>query len=178
MPDTDDSTTTKTHVTLIHFDPEILADVPGLDLPTTEPRSYTLVDNDAKVCRAITEDELQPTFVDNNIDTFQLLDVNLLTLDVDNQYVTITYTNGESIALLLGSIDYGAPARTEEYGQSNGIIYPIDSAGNLLLNATNTPNLAAIRTWYYNEAKRVNDQRLQIAEVVHAFAQIISAVPH
>ena len=178
MSNPDDVTTTKTRVTLVHFDPEILADVPGLVLPSTEPRSYTLVDNDAKVCRSISDDELQATYVDNNIDTYQLLDVNLLTLDVDNQYVTLNYTNGANTALLLGSIDYGAPVRTEEYGQSNGIIYPIDSDGNLLLNATNTPNLAAIRVWYYNEAKRINDQRLQIAEIVHSFAQNISDLAH
>ena len=165
-------------VTLVKFDPDLLADVPGLNPPTTEARSYALVDNDAKVCRVVSEDELQAAYVDNNIDTFQLQDVNWLTLDVDNQYVSLNYANGANTTLLLGSIDYGAPVRTEQYGQSNGIIYPIDSDGNLQLNATNTPNLAAMRVWYYNEAKRINDQRLQIAEIVHSFAACIGGLGH
>jgi hypothetical protein len=60
------------------------------------------------------------------------------------------------------------------YGKTNGVIYPIDDAGTLLLNPTNTPHLVDIRAWYYNEAKRVNDQRLQVAEIVLDFAEAIS----
>ena len=123
----------------------------------------------------LSEDELRAAYVDSNIDTFQLLqDVSWLTLDVDNQYVNVKYTNGASTTLLLGSIDYGASVRTEQYGQSSGIIYPIDADGNLVLNATNTPSLKAMRVWYNSEAKRINDQRLQIAEIV---ASIVPSSP-
>jgi hypothetical protein len=44
------------------------------------------------------------------------------------------------------------------------------------LNATDTPNLAAMRRWYHREATRVNDERIEIAEVVHSFAQIINVL--
>jgi hypothetical protein len=121
----------------------------------------------------LSEDELRAVYVDSIIDTFQLQDVSWLTLDVDNQYVNVKYTNGASTTLLLGSIYYGAPVHTEQYGQSSGIIYPIDADGNLVLNATN-PNLRAMRVWYNSEAKRINDQRLQIAEIV---ASIVPSSP-
>ena len=42
------------------------------------------------------------------------------------------------------------------------MIYPINDSGELLFDAINTPRLVAMRTWYHNEAKRVNDERLEI----------------
>ena len=42
--------------------------------------------------------------------------------------------------------------------------------------ATDTPNLAAMRRWYLAEAKRVNDERIKIAEVVHTFAKVINVL--
>lgn len=161
------------NVRLVKFPPDVLPPVSGLDPPIVEEHKYTLVDDDAKVCRILGEDEFNEAYVDNNIQTFQLQGVDLLTLDVDNQFVTFTYASGNQTSLLLGSIDYGAGPMAEEYGKTNGVIYPIDAAGTLLLNNTNTPNLVAIRTWYYNEAKRLNDDRLEMAEIVHAFAFII-----
>ena len=159
-----------TRVILQRFD---TSGIPDLELPETESRNYALVDNDAKACRVISDVDLDASYVDNNIDTYRLLDIDWLTIDVDNQYVSIKYINGATTALQLGSIDFGAPVRTDQYGQSDGIIYPINSSGQPALNATNTPHLATIRTWYHKEAKRVNDERLQLAEVVHSFAQII-----
>jgi hypothetical protein len=151
------------HVTLVKIN---TADISGQTLPSVDPGSNVLIDDDARVCRVITDDERDAASIDRNIDTFQLQDINLLTLDVDNHNVTITYTGGASITILLGSIDYAAPVRAAQYGQRNGLIFPIDADG--------TPNLVAIRTWYFNEAKRVNDQRLEIAETVHAFADAIN----
>jgi hypothetical protein len=166
------------NVRLIKFDSDLLPDVPGLNLPTIENRTYVLVDDDARVCRVIDQDELDASYVDNHIATFKLRDVNWLTLDVDNQFVDITYTNGNTTSLLLGSISYSGGVRTDQYGQTGGVIYPIDAGGNLQLNATNTPQLVAMRVWYYNEAKRVNDERIQIAEIVHAFADVIGHLGH
>lgn len=161
-----------TSVKLLKFDSDLLSG--DLVLPSVEENKYVLVDNDAKECRVIGEDEFNASYVDDNIESFQLEDVNWLTLDVDNQFVTLTYSGGAQTALLLGSIDYGGGSKAEQYGKTNGVIYPIDQSGTLLLNSTNTPNLVNVRTWYYNQAKRINDQRLEIAEVVHAFASAIS----
>jgi hypothetical protein len=156
------------------IDSDLLPPVPGLDPPTLEPRTYVLVDNDAKVCRVISEVELEASYVDNNIESFQLQDINLLTLDVDNHDVNITYSSGAKTSLMLGSIDFEDGRMAEQYGQSNGVIYPISDSGELLFDAINTPRLVAMRTWYHNEAKRVNDERLEIAETVHAFAHVIA----
>ena len=54
------------------------------------------------------------------------------------------------------------------------MIYPINDSGELLFDAINTPRLVAMRTWSSDEAKRVNDERLEIAEIVHAFANVIA----
>ncbi|MGB8645247.1 MAG: hypothetical protein WCF84_08410 [Anaerolineae bacterium] len=166
------------HMLVLDPDSDLIAEVPGLKLPTVEAHTYILVDDDAKECRVISEDELEASYVDNNIHTFQLQEVNLLTLDVDNQYVTITYSSGAQTSLLLGSIDLGGGGLVEQYAKRNGVIYAIDDAGHVQLDATNTPNLVYVRKWYLGEAKRVNDERIEIAELVHDFAEAIGELGH
>jgi hypothetical protein len=81
--------------------------------------------------------------------------------------------------VILGSINYNsAPVPSQEFGQTNGVIFPIDGDGNPLFDLTNTPNLAAIHIWYWKEAKRLNDDRLQMAEIVHAFTEDIAELGH
>jgi hypothetical protein len=166
---------TQIHGQLIS-DPELFGDLPGLTLPGVEAHTYVLVDDDAKECRIISEDELEASYVDNHIDGYQLQDVNSLTgLDPDSmgkEYLTITYSSGAQISLQLGLIDFlSAPVRTEQYAKSDGIIYPVDDSGTLRLNTVDTPNLVNIRKWYLDEAKRVNDEHLEMAEIVHAFVK-------
>jgi hypothetical protein len=150
--------------------------VDGVDLPTIEPRTYYLIDDDEKVCRVIDDAEFQAAYVDNHIDTFKLRNVDWLTLAVDREHVDIVYEDGRTASLLLGSIDYAPGPRAGEYTKIKGVIYPIDATGTSLFNDTNTPNLVAMRTWYWEEAKRVNDERIRIAEVVHSFAQVINVL--
>lgn len=164
------------HMLVLDADSPLIAE--GVNLPAVEPHTYVLIDDDAKECRVISEDELEASYVDNNIETFQLQDVNWLTLDVDNHYVTVTYSSGAQTSLLLGSIDVDGGTPAEQYVKRNGIIYPIDESGSVQLDANNTPNLVGIRNWYLAEAKRVNDERLEIAEIVHAFAENIGGLGH
>ena len=164
------------HVSFV--DSDLLPPVPGLEPPSVEQHTYSLLDEDEKVCRIISEDELEASYVDNNIATFKLRDVNWLTLDVDKEDVDITYSNGGRTALRLGSIDFGGGAMAPQYAKKDGVIYPIDDSGELLLDATNTPQLVAIRSWYHKEAKRVNDERLEIAEIVHEFGHAIGHLGH
>jgi hypothetical protein len=167
--------TMTTRVTLI--DADLLPPVPpDLELPTVESHTYVLLDDDEKVCRIISEDELEESYVDNNIDTFRLRAVNWLTLEVDKETVDIVYLNRAKASLLLGSIALTPGKRADQYAKKDGVIYPIDEFGALLFNATNTPRLVAMRTWYHKEAKRVNDQRIEIAEVVHKFSQMIGVL--
>lgn len=159
------------HVQLIPMD-----EMEGVTLPSVAAREYVVIDHDEKVCRVVDEDEFAASYVDRNIDTFTLRGVNWLTLDVDRNIVDIDYEDGRRASFVLGAIDLSAPVRAEQYGKSGGVIYPIDGSGALRLNATDTPNLAAMRRWYLAEAKRVNDERIEIAEVVHTFAQIINVL--
>jgi hypothetical protein len=160
------------------LDPDSPLIAEGVNLPTVEPHTYVLLDDDTQECRVISEDELEASYVDNNIESFQLQDVNWLTLEVDNEYVTITYSNGTQTSLLLGSIDLEGGSSAAEYVKRHDIIYPIDQSGNVLLDANNTPNLVAVRNWYLAEARRLNDERLEIAEIVHAFAEDIGGLGH
>src|ERR1051325_6626242 len=145
-------------------DSDLLAEVPGLNLPSLDPHTYVLVDDDAKECRVISEDELEEFYVDNNIETYVLEDINAFALDlIDSEYLRITYSTGPQISLLLGAIDLHGGVRVDQYAKRNDVIYPIDDLGRLRLNATNTPNLVNMRSWYLEEAKRVNDEHLEIA---------------
>ena len=148
----------------------------GVTLPSVSSREYVVIDHDDRVCRVVDEDEFNAAYVDRNIDTFKLRGVNWLTLDVDKNVVDIDYDDGRRASFVLGAIDLSAPVRADQYGKRGGVIYPIDDSGALRLSATDTPNLAAMRRWYLNEAKRVNDERIRIAEVVHQFAQIINVL--
>jgi len=171
-------TTMSNRVSVSFVDSDLLPSVPGLDPPTVQPHTYMLLDDDEKVCRVISEDELEESYVDNNIDTFKLQGVDWLTLDVDKESVDIKYFGGAKTSVLLGSISFGAGKRADQYAKKDGVIYPIDDFGTLLLSATNTPRLVAMRTWYHKEAKRVNDQRIEIAEMVHQFAHAIGHLGH
>lgn len=155
------------------IDADLLPSVAGLELPTVRAREYVLVDDDERVCRVISDKELDASYVDNHIHTFTLDQVDWLTLDVDKEWVTITYTTGARTELLLGAISLGPGKVPAEYYKTKGVIYPIDPRGKLLLNATTTPSLVAMRTWYLDEARRVNDERVRIAETVHIFTRLI-----
>ena len=174
MPDTENTTSDRIYgdMLVLGHDSDLLNEVPDLNLPSLEPHTYVLVDDDAKECRVISEDELEESYVDNNIETYVLEDVNAFALDqIDSEYLKIIYSAGPQISLLLGSIDFHGGARVDQYAKRNDIIYPIDESGRLRLNATNTPNLVNMRKWYLEEAKRVNDEHLEIADLVHQFVE-------
>jgi hypothetical protein len=157
----------------ILVDGDLLPSVPGINLPTVGPHQHVLLDDDQHVCRVIDDRELTASYADNNINTFKLRKVDFLTLDCDKETVDITYFNGTRAALLLGSISLDSGRKATQYQKSNGVIYPINDAGNRLLNGTNTPRLVAMRTWYHNEARRVHAERVEIAEIVHSFTEIL-----
>lgn len=149
---------------------------PGVDLPRVGPRENVLVDDDKKVCRVISDEELDRSYVDSGIDMFKLRQVDFLTLDCDKETVDIWYSGGRRAGMRLGSIALTSGKRATQYKKSKGVIYPTDDRGNVLLDDTNTPNLAAIRRWYHKEAARVHAERVMWAEVVHHFASAIGAL--
>jgi hypothetical protein len=148
----------------------------GVDLPRVGPHENVLVDDDEKVCRVISDEELDRSYVDSGIDMFKLRQVDFLTLDCDKETVDIWYFGSRKTDMRLGSIALTPGKRATQYKKSKGVIHPIDDRGNVLLNDTNTPNLAAIRRWYHKEAARVHAERVMWAEVIHHFASAIGTL--
>jgi hypothetical protein len=152
---------------------EGLPDVEGLTPPSTETRTFLLLDDDAKVCRIIPQDELDASYVDNNISTYQLDGINPLTLDVDVQQVNLNYASGAQSSILVGIIDWDTAIRADQYVKRDGLIYPVDDAGNLMLNVVNTPNLVRIRKRYHDDAKAASSTDVEFATIVYEFSHAL-----
>ncbi len=151
-----------------------LPDVPGVELPTVEEHYYTLDDDDAGECRGIYQRELDESYVDNHIDSMRILLPDLWS-NIDDQTLYLTYSNGLAYEVQLGHIDFHGGAMASRYHRSGGLIFPTDEHGSqYLLNATNTPNLVAIKEHVHEEWAKVQHQRLEIAEIVYSFAQVMS----
>jgi hypothetical protein len=161
-------------VGLVNADEIGLPDVPGVELPTVEEHYYTLDDDDAGECRGIYQSELDEAYVDNHIDSIRILLPDLWS-NIDDQILYLTYEHGLAYEVQLGHIDFGGGAMAQRFRKSGGLIFPSDDYGTqYLLNATNTPNLVAIREHVHDEWRKVQQKRLQIAEIVYSFAQVMT----
>jgi hypothetical protein len=149
----------------------ISAQNPSLQDPNVAVRTYSLLDDDAKQCRIIAEDEFKASYVDNNISKCFLQDYTPFEETLDNEYLIINYYNSARTTVLFGLIDAGPEVRAEQYAKTNGIIYPIDDTGSLQLNLVNTPTLVYTRQWLLNEWKKATDQNLEMAEIVEKFVK-------
>ena len=142
------------------------------------PTDYqvTLDDDDAAVCRWATKDEIRSMYVDNPITASALQpDVWTLSIDhIDGESITFGYANGASLTTTLGSIDMNFGPVASRYRKSGGIAYPADDAGNVIINASTAPRLVHLRQWVHQELRNRAEQRLQMAELVNAFASIMA----
>jgi hypothetical protein len=164
---------------LVDADDIGLPPVEGLDLPQVETRTFALTDDDAGECRTIDEVELAASYVDNNIVAIEPLQPDPWTLDpasIDNQDLQVTYASGARFATKLGSINMNSGPTRYDLRKSGGLIFPVDSSGNPLFDATNTPRLAAIRWSFLEQLRQRSEERLEIAEIVNAFAGAISSL--
>jgi hypothetical protein len=158
-------------VRLIVDDGNLLSQVPDLKEPSLQPHAYLLLDDDAKECRIIPEDELEASYVDNNISRYQLDDISPLDPQVDKQFLIITFSTNAQTSILLGLVDWDAAIRAEQYVKRDGIIYPVDDSGNLMLNVVNTPNLVSIRKKYHSDEQAASETNLKFANLVYEFVQ-------
>lgn len=158
------------------IDVTLLPAVPGLEAPTVGPHEHVLLDDDEQVCRVIDDRDLEESYVDDNINTFRLRDLNWLVPEVDKEILDLVYVDGRRASMRLGSISLEPSRMAEQYGKKSGVIYAIDRQGNRIFDRSNTPNLAFIRRWYLTEVKKLIDTRVEIAEVTHAFASTIGAL--
>lgn len=161
---------------LVDADAIGLPDVPGLDLPTIE-HTYALLDDDASNCRNIGQAELEASYVDNHIVLVEPVQPDPWTLDpasIDSQDLRLVYADLRRYAVRLGSIDVGSGAVPHQYRKAGGIIVPVEAGGLPVLNATNTPRLAALRLNLHEQLRQRAADRLEIAELVSVFAGAIS----
>lgn len=149
---------------------------PDIKLPTIEPRQYMVNDHDAKECRIIHKDELLSTHVDNNILSIEPLQPNPWTLSpdfLDKQELKITYSDGRTLSIRLGKISKERGRGTFTYLKTQGISFPIDDSGRLLMNAANTPRLSNVRFTMHEVLRTRSNQRLEVVAIGAAFGMII-----
>lgn len=166
------------HAILFPIDPSLQP--PNVELPTVQPNQYSLVDDDAQVCSIIGDDELYASYVDRHIATYQLDGIESWPQvpNPDNHNVILTYANGNQTSISLGSISLDPGPTPDQYLKTGGIIYPIDSSGQSLLDATNTPNLTYIRNKYWDMARQKVTTDVFFAQIVAAFADDVGALGH
>jgi hypothetical protein len=159
----------KVHARIVDIQDLGIPEAPGVDLPTV---AYILDDDDAGECRYTSKDEMRPLYVDNPVSVAPV-EADVWTLEIDNQYVAFTYASGTQHSILLGTIDMDPGPGAARYRKSGNIIFPTDDGGTVLLNATTTPRLAGLRTYLHEETLKRSEERLQMAEIVYAFTQIM-----
>lgn len=166
------------HVTLFRIDPALAAQ--GVNLPSVEPNKYVLLDDDAQQCRTIGEDELYASYVDRSIATYQLDGIESWPQvpNPDKHNVILTYSNGNQISILIGTISLDRGGTPDQFFKTGGIIYPIDKSGGALLDATNTPNLSFIRNQYWDMARKQAETNVLFAKIVASFASAVAALGH
>jgi hypothetical protein len=143
---------------------------PNVNLPTVD--NVTLDDDDAQVCRWATKDEIRHLYVDNAV-TATPIQPDVWTLEIDNESITFGYSSGASWTTTLAAIDWNSGPAAARYRKSGGIVYPADDGGNVIINASTAPRLANLKIWAHEEIRKRAGERLQMAELVNAFATII-----
>lgn len=150
-----------------------------LELPEVDERFFPLIDHDARECRNIGKVELAESYVDQNIIRIEPVQPDPWTLDpasIDKQDLAITYLSGASLGIPLGSIDIstGSGFLATSYIKSEGIIFPVDKGGRLLMDATNTPNLSSVRLDMHAQLAERSEKRLEVALIVAIFGKILT----
>ena len=168
-------------VTVFIMDAELLGleDELHLEMPTLAPLEFSLIDHDNQECRIVSKEEIRPLHVDNEIDFIDQLHPSPWTLsivDIDQQMLHITYNDGRTLGITLGHVgkqrkDFNP---TRFYRQIEGIVFPIDENGNLLMDMTNAPLLSALRSDIHLQLRNMMKTRLEIAEITAIFAGAIS----
>jgi len=144
-----------------------------VEIPTVDGQ-ITLDDDDAGVCRFATKDEIRDIYVDNPI-TASPVQFDVWTLEgIDNQSITFGYANGTQYTVQVGQINWDSGPGASRYRKYGNIVYPTDDGGNVLNNAVTMPRLAHVRVWLHDQIREIAAERLQMAELVNAFASIMA----
>lgn len=143
----------------------------NLTQPSVNAPTYYLLDDDAKNCRNIDDDEFKASYVDDNIVKCYLADYSPFEETLDNESLVVQYAGGSSISVAFGLIDLDLKLPADAYLKSGGVIYPIDDTGALRLNGVTTPTLVYTREWVLRQWKNAGDQNVQMADLVDKFVK-------
>ena len=142
------------------------------NLAVGERHQITIIDHDARQCRFISEDELSWLFVDNNIERMEPIEQALF-LTPDTKDLNLHYAHGASLILKLGDISLDSTFSAPEYCKINGIIFPMDRHGELMLDAINTPRLAGIRRDLLLQVNELTAEAMDLLTIGHIIGGIL-----
>ena len=145
-------------------------------LPVGERHQITIIDHDARQCRFISEDELSWLFVDNNIERMEPIEQALFLTPkspIDTKNLILHYAHGASLIIKLGDISLDGNFSAPEYCKINGIIFPMDRHGALMLDATNTPRLAGIRRDLLLQVNELTAEAMDLLTIGHIIGGIL-----
>ena len=143
-----------------------------MELPTVQEHEYTVDDEDSQQCYFIGERELAPIYVDNAVEVSPV-QPDVWTLDTDNEYVTFTYNDGSTGGHAARRHQLSGGSNPDRLVKYNGVVYPMEGS-NAAYNPHTTPRLAELREWVLDQTCEASEVRVEIAELVNAFAQQIS----
>ncbi len=151
---------------------------PSIELPTIirEPSEFTLEDHDELASRIVGKEELMLSHVDSNIKSIAPLQADPWTLSresIDSQEIKITYFDGRKASIRLGEISKNRGRHTSNYIKINGISFPLDDNGALLMNGENTPVLSNLRFTFHAALRTESTKRLEVISIAAAFGAII-----
>jgi hypothetical protein len=144
-----------------------LPDHPGVNLPSVEQHEYTVDDSDTQQCYFMSQHELAPLYIDNPVGATPVQPD--AALEVDNEYVTLTYRGGGEDQVRIGDIELGGGGEPDRLVKWNGLVYPM-VGDQVALNAHTTPRLAHMRSWLLDQVANESGERLTMAHLVATFA--------
>jgi hypothetical protein len=141
-----------------------------LELPSFTP--YILLDEDEGQCRLVSWDEMEPNYIDNNIEEFQVRPDPFAFYQIDEEQGTLIVQDGREFPMQLSEIAENGDEY--QYAKVAGLIWPIDRNGARLLNPSTTPNLVAFKQRIHEIVEELSRQQLELAEMVYSFTRCMT----
>ena len=156
--------------------PRLQPDDFGGVVPAIDAREVVVLDHDQRECRIISEDEFIRFYLDNNIQRIAPINQALFLTPnntIDDKDLHLEYHHGASLVLRLGDISLSHASRAHGFCKTNGIIFPVNRQGILMLDATNTPRLAAIRRDFNQQVQNLTAEMLELLNLGATFGLIL-----
>jgi len=155
-------------------DPRFDNDV--VKLPTTHDDLVTLRNTEEGFTKQVKRSEVLKwdNYVDNGIASLKVRIIDPYSLKVGP--MQISYSDGRTTSVPLKSVLDGARPQATRFVYKHGFINPVDEAWKDAFDNNNTPNIVLCSQWVRQQLLRISQDRLQIAEIVAAFASIVAGL--